>query len=72
MFPLSLVMLDVVEGPDTSNDDFLVIYEDKLDALLDHSLSETGGGVVVFLLLNLSLYFYEDIYPKLEQIVKPA
>lgn len=58
-----------VEVSAVSNDDILVISEDKWEAPHNHSLFESGGREVAVQLLNVSQYNHEEICLNLDQRV---
>lgn len=69
MSSTSLSMCDVVKAPTLSDSDMLVISENESEAPQDLSLSDIGNGEVAVQFLNLSQYFFEDVYLKTDQIV---
>lgn len=56
-----------VEGPGVSDDDILIISEDTLDVPQNLSWSETFVSQVTVQILNPALYWYHDIYLKLDE-----
>lgn len=58
---------DIVNGPSGFNDNILINFGDKFQALQGLLLSFSGGCEVVAHPLNLSQYYYEDLYLKLDQ-----